>query len=613
MSNHQAHYTDPYLIAFLFQDVGRQIRAINLAPEFVVTQNGPREFDIARRDQALPTGFFSPSISSITALVGRNSSGKSTVLADIARILGGNKPVTERYALIIQEGDQLYQLTGGGRIGVTFGGAGIADGNTRRMEHLKVVYFSSTYDPLQRKNALVKPGTGVNFIDISNQYIYSRNNRGGDDFDDRLRYLRHLNGGDIAALELSAENKRTRTIEFKAALAAEPHQSARIVLDFLLNSAPDSAAQRRLFEELRTALRMSVREFGSAMQSDGNRRSLLLSPSWSAFFDFFNFLRDFLSRELNEPRLTEDGTVFLIAIGKLSAMLEDTKRSWNKQGVIERLADLFADPAAVLAALFGDSFFLHAATIAEHAKTDEAPMERAKFDFTIRRYIVVAVKGKPIGTSKKAQAAEQQNRMLMNSFMTLRSNGVEFDVEFTGLSDGQRSLLSFASRYFAQEDSKPWDGNTLLLIDEHEQGLHPEWQRHFVRQLCHMVKTLGRTDGWTQIVLSSHSPFVVSDLPKSCVNIVGGENDTDERTFGANLMELLLSPLFMERTTGEFAAEKVKGWLERIAAAPDTGSVEDMRPLIDLVGDKLLRGYLNMALNERLAKLKHQGEGRSHD
>src|SRR5690606_28520244 len=111
----------------------------------------------------------------------------------------------------------------------------------------------------------------------------------------------------------------------------------------------------------------------------------------------------------------------------------------------------------------------------------------------------------------------------------------------------------------------------IVFIDEGEVALHPEWQRRFFKRAISFISELFN-DRKIQIILTTHSHFVLSDIPKQ--NIIFLERDENgntkladvdrEDTFGANIYTLLSDSFFMENTIGEFAREKIKWALEKL-------------------------------------------------
>lgn len=114
------------------------------------------------------------------------------------------------------------------------------------------------------------------------------------------------------------------------------------------------------------------------------------------------------------------------------------------------------------------------------------------------------------------------------------------------------------------EESVRIQKNLLLLLDEVDLYMHPEWQRRFLYELSERLKT-EYPDKHIQVVISTHSPLVLSDIP-SCNTIYLDKNDDQctlaERTdnlesFGANLFSLLKDSFFLKKSIGAFAYSKI--------------------------------------------------------
>ena len=62
------------------------------------------------------------------------------------------------------------------------------------------------------------------------------------------------------------------------------------------------------------------------------------------------------------------------------------------------------------------------------------------------------------------------------------------------------------------EESIPIHDNILLLLDEVDLYMHPEWQRNFLHYLSEQLKEEYKGKH-IQIIISTHSPLVLSDIP----------------------------------------------------------------------------------------------------
>jgi len=100
-----------------------------------------------------------------------------------------------------------------------------------------------------------------------------------------------------------------------------------------------------------------------------------------------------------------------------------------------------------------------------------------------------------------------------------------------------------------------------IVFDEIELYFHPEYQRRFVFELLERLDSLkkgGNIDNikGINILFCTHSPFILSDIPKENVLFLGDEMDF--KTFGANITTSLASSFFMEYLIGEFAMTTIK-------------------------------------------------------
>jgi len=83
----------------------------------------------------------------------------------------------------------------------------------------------------------------------------------------------------------------------------------------------------------------------------------------------------------------------------------------------------------------------------------------------------------------------------------------------------------------------------LLLIDEAENHLHPKWQKVFLQNILTLFPKL-------QIIVSTHSPFIVSSIKNSRIYVCKSQIDfsivEEETDYYVNkpIEEILLSPLF---------------------------------------------------------------------
>lgn len=91
----------------------------------------------------------------------------------------------------------------------------------------------------------------------------------------------------------------------------------------------------------------------------------------------------------------------------------------------------------------------------------------------------------------------------------------------------------------------------LIFIDEAENHLHPKWQKVFLNNLLEIFPNL-------QIIITTHSPFIVSSVENARIFVCSSEGDgsviKEETDFYRNkpIEEILMSPLF---NTNNFNSE----------------------------------------------------------
>ena len=133
-----------------------------------------------------------------------------------------------------------------------------------------------------------------------------------------------------------------------------------------------------------------------------------------------------------------------------------------------------------------------------------------------------------------------------------------------------------------------------LVFEEIELYFHPAYQQSFVKFLLTQVAALNlRHIKAINICFVTHSPFILSDIPKSNVMFLeDGEpiEHMQENTFGANIHALLQHGFLLEGVTmGTFAKDKINYLFQKLN---DGIVTDDMYQEILLVGDPYIRGQL---------------------
>lgn len=178
---------------------------------------------------------------------------------------------------------------------------------------------------------------------------------------------------------------------------------------------------------------------------------------------------------------------------------------------------------------------------------------------------------------------------------------------WANISDGELWYIHFlASISEVLEDIKK-DGEThtcILILDEPEIHMHPDLARQLLDQLTQWLKDY--TDTKIQIILTTHSPFILSDIERGNVQILRRSGSTPEQeywvevksqakqTYAANIYAILTDSIFMDSGFGEIARKQLKDVLQSLQSKNlnNEEERERIRAVIDKIGEQIVKRKL---------------------
>ena len=142
--------------------------------------------------------------------------------------------------------------------------------------------------------------------------------------------------------------------------------------------------------------------------------------------------------------------------------------------------------------------------------------------------------------------------------------------------------------------------NLCMVLEEVEICFHPEYQRTFINSLLKLMERTKLNKGFRIfVIVVTHSPFVLSDMPKgNILYLDNGKNVTSEKhlnTFGANVNELLCQSFFLSGGfMGEFAKQRIESLVKFLKSDKpnEEWNAENAKELIELVGDEVIQYQL---------------------
>lgn len=217
-----------------------------------------------------------------------------------------------------------------------------------------------------------------------------------------------------------------------------------------------------------------------------------------------------------------------------------------------------------------------------------------------------------------------KDRDLMDNILQLeKKNLIYLIFKLENLSAGQYAKLSFLSKLhwcldgfnkyhkkiediigknvFDINDTILNNSSAIIFIDEGEIFYHPEWQREYVKILIKFINDYGQDKNITlQIILTSNSPFIISDIPSQNIMFIDDSAKKEEiLTFGANIHTMLKDSFFLTSTIGEFAKDKINKIFDKLKDIEEFknkskyfNEKDEIKDTINMIGDELIKNKL---------------------
>lgn len=195
------------------------------------------------------------------------------------------------------------------------------------------------------------------------------------------------------------------------------------------------------------------------------------------------------------------------------------------------------------------------------------------------------------------------------------------------ISAGEQAQLNIFSRLLTLlDDSTDHNKKLVVFFDEIEITIHPELQRQLVSNVIKFFETFFK-NYMVQIIFASHSPILLSDIPKSNVNfikrynygnpefcevkadgensyIIVNEKEHRDDTFAANIHTLYTDSFFTKGTMGAFAEGKVREVIEWIKDSEPLNdeNYNQAQQVINLIGEPVIAHKLKNMLKNKKSK-----------
>lgn len=181
-------------------------------------------------------------------------------------------------------------------------------------------------------------------------------------------------------------------------------------------------------------------------------------------------------------------------------------------------------------------------------------------------------------------------------------NILYYEVCLPQMSSGERARLTLFSRLHAWISGMTFSEyrqNNVLLLDELEAYMHPEWQRCLIYDLISFFE-------WehhrkypvkVQLFISSNSPFLISDVDADEITVMDRDIEVKGKTFAQNIHVILRNSFFMRNgAMGRYARHKVdrvykdlNDYLEKKSEFEwNTQAKKECHDFIEKIGEQLI-------------------------
>lgn len=175
-------------------------------------------------------------------------------------------------------------------------------------------------------------------------------------------------------------------------------------------------------------------------------------------------------------------------------------------------------------------------------------------------------------------------------------------------STGEEKLVKLLASLIALI-SKETEGNNIILIDEIDETFHPSWSTKIIQLLSicctyfRILRDLPIEETSFQFIITTHSPYILSDIKNQ--NVLSLEYDQDKiiskqiNTFSKNIQRITYDEMTTHSIYGSFAEYKINkivNILNQNYITPDL--FDTIRDEIQIINEDIIRNKLNQILLE---------------
>ncbi|RYD85130.1 MAG: restriction system-associated AAA family ATPase [Verrucomicrobiaceae bacterium] len=208
-----------------------------------------------------------------------------------------------------------------------------------------------------------------------------------------------------------------------------------------------------------------------------------------------------------------------------------------------------------------------------------------------------------VGETVPTLASDQ--RIMRFKFVRFAKQGVAQPMMLKELSDGEHQLLHSLGLCLLFRDT-----NSLFLLDEPETHFNPSWRASFISRLQQSLR--GKEDVGQEILITTHSPFLISDSKQDKVLVFSRDPATGKvsikppgyNTHGASINLITMQTFDKKETIGSSANAQLQEMLTAPFGATDPKGL--VGRIMETFGDSIER---SLAIQSVLAEHANRKPG----
>lgn len=517
----------------------------------------------------------SKALMNLTGIIGKNGSGKTRLVDSIIEIIMYPNRIKDKFILIFYENDELilyHNLMNKLEYSEILKEIKTREihetrMNSRRIFHsnLSIIHFSNIFDGSNKSwiNESPKELEKRGLFDISTNYLF--------------RYP-----------DYSGVTKKHSVDKLKI---ADLHRQVKFISDIKkINKYFDFNLPSRIrLTPTKLDLNWACENINNSIRS---RIMPVVLKVDSAFEDHLNKIESSLRNSIiNSGQILFLRTIFYVFIHEVNELFLVKANNNDVSLFINFLeGDLLLDDTLVDPLITVPNWLQHASHFFHHEFENGEKNYKELIKFTVKLIEIwdFLIHSESLMRNNQLSLPTLKFFEFWKSYSFFYSHLPFIDISWRNVSSGENALLNLYSRFYSIRRNV-LNKNLIVIIDEGDLYLHPQWQKRFVKTMIEFLNDCFPESN-IQLLLTSHSPMLLSDIPSNNVIMLGHSQEKDE-TFAANIHQLFSHNFFIQDgLMGDFAKEKINEIIHGLLSEQkDHTLYEVAKKLTNQIGEPVIK------------------------